>query len=318
MRPRAAFELPARLEPTMRRARRLEWATLGFMAAIVLAIYLTMGSSQAMKAAWVEDMLSFVAPIAFLVSARYRHRPANEGFPYGFHRSVSIAFLAGAVALTLFGAFILLDSVLTLAHAEHVSIGTSVVFGRQVWSGWIMIGVLALSGIPPFVLGRMKLEPAHQLHDKTLKADADMNKADWLTAASGIAGVLGIGIGWWWADAVAGGAISVGILKDGMTNLKRVVADLMDARPSTVDGEVSDTPERVKAAVGALPWVTDVDVRLREEGHLFAGEVFVTARRVTALSRQLEEARVAATSVDWRVQDVVIEMIDERRSGPRA
>lgn len=296
----------------MRRARRLEWATLGFMAAIVLAIYLTMGSSQAMKAAWVEDMLAFVAPIAFLVSARYRHQAPNEEFPYGFHRSVSIAFLAGAVALTLFGVFILLDSVVTLVRAEHVSIGTSVVFGQQIWSGWIMVGVLFLSGIPPFVLGRMKLEPARRLHDKTLKADADMNKADWLTAASGIAGVLGIGMGWWWADAAAGGAISVGILKDGVTNLKQVVADLMDSRPATVEGEVSDTPERVRAAVGALPWVADVEVRLREEGHLFAGEVFVTARSTDCLSGRIEEAREAAASVDWRVQDLVVEIGDRR------
>ena len=310
MRPRQPFELPPDLEPVMRKAVRLEWATLGFMAAIVLAIYLTMGSSQAMKAAWVEDMLSFVAPIAFLVSARYRHRAPNPEFPYGFHRSVSIAFLAGAVALTLFGAFILLDSVLTLVRAEHVSIGTSVVFGRQIWSGWIMVGVLFLSGIPPFVLGRMKLEPARMLHDKTLKADADMNKADWLTAVSGMAGIIGIGIGWWWADAVAGGSISVGILKDGVTNLKRVVADLMDSRPTTVEGDASDAPERVKAAVEALPWVAYVDVRLREEGHLFAGELFVTARSTDDLSGRIEEARVAATSVDWRVQDLVVEIDD--------
>ncbi|HRL81685.1 MAG TPA: hypothetical protein PLK46_15340, partial [Propioniciclava sp.] len=31
-----------------------------------------------------------------------------------------------------------------------------------------------------------------QLHDKVLYADADMNKADWLTAAGSIVGILGI------------------------------------------------------------------------------------------------------------------------------
>jgi divalent metal cation (Fe/Co/Zn/Cd) transporter len=182
--------------------------------------------------------------------------------------------------------------------------------GRQIWSGWIMVGVLFLSGIPPMVLSRMKLEPARRLHHKTLKADADMNKSDWLTAAAGMVGILGIGTGWWWADAVAGGAISLSTVKDGVTNLKQVVADLMDARPATVDGEISATPERVRVAVAALPWVADVEVRLREEGHLFAGELFVTARSLEDLAGKIEVARRAASSVDWRVQDVVVEIAD--------
>lgn len=37
------------------------------------------------------------------------------------------------------------------------------------------------------------------MHDKVLHADAKMNKADWMTAAAALVGVLGIGLGWWWA-----------------------------------------------------------------------------------------------------------------------
>lgn len=178
MRARPEYDLPAELEPVEARAKRLEWATIFLMLTIVVVIYFTMGSSQAMKAAWIEDMLSFVPPIAFLVSARWKDRPADEGFPYGYHRSVSIAFLAGAVALTIFGVFILNDSILGLVRQEHPTIGTSVVFGHQLWAGWLMIAVLAYSAIPSLVLGHMKLEPARALHDKTLKADSDMNRAD--------------------------------------------------------------------------------------------------------------------------------------------
>lgn len=260
-------------------------------------------------------MLSLVAPIAFLVSARYRHRPPDESFPYGYHRCVSVAFLSGAVALTLFGAFIVYDSAVTLIRTEHPTIGTHVVLGRQVWSGWLMIGVLFLSGIPPFVLGRLKMGPARHLHDKTLKADADMNRADWLTSASGIAGVLGIGLGLWWADAAAGAAISVGIMKDGVTNLRQVVSDLMDGRPYTVDGDVSEAPGRIREALGHLPWVEEVDVRLREEGHVFAGEVFLTVRSTEGLSSKLAETRATASAVDWRVRDLVVEIRDSVEGG---
>jgi cation diffusion facilitator family transporter len=269
-----------------------------------------------MKAAWIEDLLSFVPPIAFLVAAHWKDRPASEEFPYGYHRSVSIAFLAGAVALTIFGFFILIDSATGLARREHPTIGTTVVLGRQLWAGWVMIAVLAYSAIPPLVLGHMKRKPARDLHDKTLKADSDMNRADWLTAGAGIVGILGIGIGWWWADAAAAGIISVAIVKDGLTNLKRVVADLMDQVPTTVEGERSDVPARVRRALLDLSWVSEADVRLREEGHIFAGEAFLVVTSTDDLRAKLGEARRAAHGVDWRMRDLVLEM--EAQVGDRS
>ena len=310
MRLRPDFDLPAELEPVHRRAKRLEWTTLFFMTTIVIVMYLAMGSSQAMKAAWIEDMLSFVPAIAFLIAARYTRRHATDDFPYGFHSSVSIAFLAGSVALTIFGLFILIDSAIGLIRQEHVSIGGTVVFGHTIWGGWVMIAALAYSAIAPFILGRMKQKPAHQLHDKTLMADSDMNRADWLTASAGIAGILGIGMGWWWADSVAAGIISLDILHDGMKNLRQCVADLVDQQPREVDGERSEVPERVLEALRALPWVVDADLRMREEGHVFAGEVFVTVTDTDDMPAKLDEARRAAHDVDWRVRDLVFEIED--------
>ena len=40
------------------------------------------------------------------------------------------------------------------------------------------------------ILGRMKLRLAHELHDKALYTDADMNKADWETAGAACIGIL--------------------------------------------------------------------------------------------------------------------------------
>ena len=308
MRQRPDFDIPPELEPVHAHAKRLEWTTLFFMTTIVVVMFLGMGGSQAMKAAWIEDMLSFVPAIAFLVSARFKDRRANEEFPYGYHRAVSIAFLAGSVALTGFGLFILFDSVMGLVRQEHVSIGTMVIGGHQIWAGWVMIAALAYSAIPPLILGHMKLKPARELHDKTLKADSDMNRADWLTAGAGIVGVLGVGMGWWWADSVAAGIISVDVVHDGVKNLKRVVAELLDQQPTEVDGEDSNVPERVRDALEQLPWVRKVDLRMREEGHVFAGEVFLEVTDIDDIQGKFEEARKLASEIDWRVRDLVFEV----------
>jgi hypothetical protein len=48
--------------------------TIGYLVTAILALFFTLGSSQAMKGAWLEDMLSLAPPIAFLVANRVRYR----------------------------------------------------------------------------------------------------------------------------------------------------------------------------------------------------------------------------------------------------
>ncbi|MGH7477571.1 MAG: cation transporter [Longimicrobiales bacterium] len=316
MRRRRQFQLPGGKAPAFERARRLEWLSVILMATVIAAVGLTMGASQAMKAAWVEDILSLVPPIAFLVSARYRFRDSTQRFPYGYHRAVSISFLTGAVALTGFGLFILIDSSMGLVRQEHPTIGTMVVFGQQFWAGWAMIGALVYSVIPPLVLGHLKLPLAEEIHDKTLKADADMNKGDWLTALAGIVGILGIGIGWWWADSVAAGIISLEIVKDGVQNLKRVIADLMDERPTTIEGQVDAIPAQMREALLALPWVADADVRVREEGDVLAGEAYIVMREERDVVRRFAEAGRMLSGLHWRVHDIVLTAVPELAQQP--
>ena len=41
-----------------------------------------------------------------------------------------------------------------------------------------------------------------------------MNKADWQTATGAIAGILGIGLGLWWADSLVAALIAMIVHKD--------------------------------------------------------------------------------------------------------
>src|SRR5690606_5864753 len=74
-------ELPEDVEQALRRAIKLAWWTIGFLVTAVTGIYLVMGSSQAMKAAWMEDMLSFIPPIAFLVAVHMTRKRPSERHP---------------------------------------------------------------------------------------------------------------------------------------------------------------------------------------------------------------------------------------------
>jgi cation diffusion facilitator family transporter len=308
-----ATRLPEQQERALREAIRLEWWTIAFLVTGVVAVFLTMGASQAMKAAWVEDLLSFVPPFAFLVAVRMSRRPPSPEHPYGYHRSVGVGHVVAATALVTMGTFLLWDSAMGLLAGEHPPIGVMVVLGHPIWAGWLMIAAMAYTIAPPVILGRLKMRLAEQLHDRVLYADADMNKADWMTAAGAIVGVLGIGVGLWWADAVAAIFISGSILHDGVRNLRGAVRALMDGRARTYD---DDEPHpligQLDEGIAELPWVAEVGCRVRDMGHVFHVEAFVVPRGPHGPSlAQLAEARELATGLDWKVQDLVVVPVDE-------
>ena len=108
--------IPAAIEADFAHGKRLEWWTLAWMSSIIVVMYLTMGASQAMQSALIEDLLSLVPAITFLVASRFEPRQPTAKFPFGFARVNSLAFLVAAVALTLVGLFVAWEAASALLH----------------------------------------------------------------------------------------------------------------------------------------------------------------------------------------------------------
>lgn len=306
MRPLPSFYHPPDRERLLQRAVRIEWITSAYLLSVIGLMYLVTGSSQSMKTAWIEDMLSLVPPIAFLIATPIARKRPNEEFPFGYHRATSVAFFAGAVALVSMGGILLIESVHKLILAEHPTIGVISLFGRDIWLGWAMLAVLAY-GCVPVLLGRLKMPLARSLHDHVLFVDASMNRADWLTAVGAAVGVIGVGLGFWWVDAAAAIVIAADITWDGFKNLRDVMADMLDETPTIVDGTAHEAlPERVRGYLRGLPWVEDADVRIRDGGHAFTGEAFVIPKDTRDLVPRLRDAVEGARALDWRMLDLTI------------
>lgn len=319
MRTTRAFELPPEKAKANQRAIRLEWITIGYLLTAIFFIYITLGASQAMKAAWIEDILSLVPPISFLVASRVRRRPPSERHPFGYHRAVSVGYLCASLALAAMGLYILYDSVSKLAAFEHAPIGVVQPWGEPIWLGWFMIPALVYSAVPAVFLGRIKLPLARELHDKVLFADAKMNKADWLTAVAAIVGVIGIGVGLWWLDSLAAILISLDITHDGVKNLRTATADLMDARPTLIDSSALDPlPKRLRTELRSLDWVQEAAVRVREEGHVFFADIQVVPSSTNDLTAKLDAAVRELMDLDWRLHDILIMPVDKIEEEHRA
>lgn len=268
--------LPEELEATFGKAIRLEYWNIFWTLTVVVIMGLVLGQSETMKTAWVEDTLGLVPPVMFLIAAYLeRNGSRSERFPFGFERVNGLGFFVAAVALAAVGALLLYNAVMALIAAEHATVGSVVIFGQEIWLGWLMLGAQLYSLVPPLIIGRRELPLAEQLNDKLLHTDALMNKANWLTGAAGLAGVIGLGLGWWWADSLAAAAISIDVLNDGIKALRSSTAELIDGAPRALSSvELSEDAQKVCERLKAE--FPDASIRLRETGRLIRAEVHET------------------------------------------
>lgn len=265
-------KIPEAIRSDMRKARRLCVWTLLWIGAVTVMMYLVMGQSQAMKSAFIEDVLSLIPSITFLTAAAVESKSGNDRFPFGFRRFNSIAFVVAATALLMIGSFIAFEALMSLLRMEHPSIGEVRIFGQSLWLGWLMLAALFLSAIPPVILGRLKLPVAERLQDKVLFTDAETQKADWQTAVAGMLGVLGIGLGFWWADSAAALFISLSITRDGWARLRTAVAELADGAPRSLkDQSIADDAQEVAQRLRSV--YPRAHIRIREVGRYMVAEV---------------------------------------------
>lgn len=314
-------DLPDEQRNALRRAKLIEWLSLGYTACTVTLVAFVVGNSQAMRTAWIEDMLSTLPQIAFLVALLFINRRPTTKHPYGQHRAMSVGHLVGGVALLIVGGTLAYESVSGLVRLEHPTIGTVSLFGHTIWLGWLMVGVMVPIAIAPFFFARAKLKLAKELNNKLLFADAAMSRADWQTNAASIVGVLGIGFGLWWLDGAAATFIAVGILWDGWQNTRDAILDLTDTRATTVDQkEPHPLIDETEQTLSALPWVASVGCRIRDQGHVFHVEAFVVPHEQTVSLEDVEEASHELAGLSWMMGDVVVipvsHLPEELQSGP--
>ncbi len=301
-------DLPAQQQHALRLAVRWEIFTICYTAITIAVVAFVVGNSQAMRTAWIEDMLSLIPQIAFLTALIFVRRGPTVAHPYGLHRAMGVGHLVAGVALLAVGVNLAVESAAGLIAGEHPTIGTVQVFGHTVWLGWIMIAVMAVIVVGPvFIYGPAKAKLAPVLHNKLLYADADMAKADWQTNAASIIGVLGIGLDIWWLDGAAAVFISLGIIADGLRNTKGAIVDLMDQRARTHDDKrPHPLAGQIVRHLNRQSWVAEAAVRMRDEGQVFHVEAFVVPRRGRVRVADIDSVSKGIAALDWKIQDVVV------------
>ena len=220
---------------------------------------------------------SLVVFVGFKVSKRMA-TPSN---PYGYERAEDLAGLGVAIVIWASAAFALAVSVHKLSvHGRTTHLGFGI--------GAALIGIVGNQ-----VVARYKLRIGRRIQSATLVADAQHSWLDALSSAGALLGLVGVALGFRWADGVAGLIVTAFIVHVGWAVTSEIVTRLMDG----VDPQMIAAAEA--GALSVAP-IQHVHVRGRWMGRSLLIEVagFVAADMTVSaaegLGRLVEERIVGA------------------------
>jgi cation diffusion facilitator family transporter len=218
------------------------------------------------------------------IGFRISKRSPSRTYPYGYERAEDLAGLG--IALVIWGSAVFAAIESYRKFASHA--GTSHLTAGMIAAGIGMLGNFAVS--------RYKAHVAKRIQSVTMAAEAQHSWLDVLSSVGALVGLVGVAFGYWWADPLAGCAVTLFICHVGYEVTEQMVHHLMDG----VDPVHLAAAEE---AVEALPGVRAVRVRGRWMGRSLVLEV----EGELAASTSLAEAHSLAPTVEDAVHSAVEE-----------
>ena len=235
------------------RAILVSAAGLGVAGLIELAIAALSGSVGLLSDA-LHNLADVSTSLVVFLGLRVSRRPATSSHPFGWERAEDVAGLGVALAIWVSAAF-----------AGYLSVHKLFIHGSTTDVGW-GIGAAAIGVIGNQVVARYKLRVGRRIQSATLVADAQHSWLDALSSAGAMVGLIGVAVGWSWADAVAGLLVTGFICHVGYEVTSELVRHLMDAvEPRVVEAATS--------AATQVDGVAHAHVRARWMGRTLLVEV---------------------------------------------
>jgi cation diffusion facilitator family transporter len=226
---------------------------LGLTGGLELAIAVLTGSVALLGDALhnlADVSTSAVVFLGFFVSKRH----PTASYPYGYERAEDLAGLGVALvvwASALFAGYASYQKLIAATETTHLSAGMAA-------------AVIGMGG--NFAVSRYKAQVARQIQSTTMEAEATHSWLDTISSLGALVGLIGVGLGYRWADPVAGFAVTLFIAHVGLEVTREIVHHLMDG----VEPEHLDAATR---AAQAVPGVERVSVRGRWMGRSLLLEV---------------------------------------------
>jgi cation diffusion facilitator family transporter len=208
--------------------------------------------------------------LVVFIGFRLSKRSATPDHPYGYERAEDLAGLGVALvvwASAIFAGYISIHKLLVHGHTSHLALG-------------MIAAGIGIAGNR--VVAWYKRRVGTHIQSATLVADARHSWLDAMASTGALVGVIGVALGYRWADGVAGLMVTAFIIDVGWEVTSNLIAHLMDS----VDPEVITTTERAALSVAG---VEHAHVRARWMGRSLLIEVegFVPAETTVSQGEQM-------------------------------
>ena len=192
--------------------------------------------------------------LAVFGGLRYSKRLATSKFTYGWERAEDLAGLAIAVMIwisAIAAAYLSINKLISHSPTHDIAFG---------------IAASAIGIIGNQVVARYKLKVGRKIQSATLIADAQHSWLDALSSAGAMAGLIGVGLGFAPADAIAGLIVTAFICHVGYEVTSEIIGHLMDS----VDAEITTKAIEVVSSCGSFD---SIAIRARWIGRTLLLEV---------------------------------------------
>jgi cation diffusion facilitator family transporter len=198
-------------------------------------------------------------------------RKPSAGYPFGYERAEDIAGLGVALVIfasAIFAGYQSYRKFISGAGTDHL---------------YVAMGAAVIGMVGNLAVAQYKRIVARRIQSVTMEAEATHSWLDTLSSLGALIGLVGVRLGYKWADPVAGFAVTLFILHVGYEVTSEIVHHLMD-------GVDPAQMEEVRRAAEGVAGVESATVRGRWMGRSLIVEVEGAVAPETAMA---ESGRLA-------------------------
>lgn len=256
------------------------------------AIVGVMSGSLALLSEAAHSLIDVGATVMTYYAVRVSDKPADEEHHYGHGKVESVSALAETALLFVLAGVVIWEAAKRLMSAQPPDVQATP------WA----FAVILLSIVIDFFRARVLYRTAEQTSSQALEADALHFDSDMWSSLAVLVGLVGIALGYTWADSVAAMAVSVVICIVGWRLGRRTVDTLTDTAPAGAS-------EKIRAMVTRIPGVVGLDrLRVRQVGKVLFVDLVVAVSRTLPIDRvaALKDRIVAMVRADSQAAEVTV------------
>jgi cation diffusion facilitator family transporter len=258
------------------------------LASVVIGVALVLGKlvvglltgSLGILSEAVHSILDVAASVFALVAVGTARKPADSEHPYGHGRAENVAAFAEGVLLMITAAGIAFEALRRLVTGGGVVNPAGYAFA-------LLIATLIIEAGRAGVLRAV----GRAAESEALQADATNRLADVLATIGVLAGLIGVRMGFPWADSVAALLVAGIVARAAAMVAWRSGDILMDRAPAGAE-------KQLRAAIQAVNGVREVrSVRVRRSGPNLLGDASIATARMLPLEaagRLVDDVKQAA------------------------